>query len=141
MKPIYKITLPVPPSMNMMYPTGKSGRRFLSDRGKAWKAEAAEILEGSALGLTNASYKYVFYPKSANFGDTENYCKIITDSLVEAGIIQDDKHTILKNGSFSFGGYDKQNPRVEISIYKASAYYPKGYTPEWAKTVEHLEGV
>ena len=113
-----ELTLPMPPSMNQAYPTGKQGRRYKSAEYKAWIANATVALIGQArfYFTENVSYHYDIYFRNGQSGDCENRCKILTDFLVSQGILRDDKHTILKNGSFKFAGYDPVNPHVKITV-------------------------
>ena len=42
--------------------------------------------------------------------------KFFSDALVEAGVIPDDNYTYLNQVSFLFGGVDRVNPRVDVTI-------------------------
>lgn len=62
------------------------------------------------------SYRFFFGDKRTR--DIENYCKVISDFLVNQRIIEDDGHHIIPAMDLRFGGIDKSNPRVEIEIYQ-----------------------
>lgn len=63
---------------------------------------------------------YTIFPKSRRRTDLGNvvsvHKKYFEDSLVEFGKIPDDDYTHIIYNSESFGGVDKDNPRVEITI-------------------------
>lgn len=62
------------------------------------------------------TYRYFFKRKC----DTGNFHTIIEkfflDALVEFEMLPEDNCEIVSGGDYEFGGYDRQNPRVEISI-------------------------
>lgn len=61
---------------------------------------------------------YTFY--FARKCDTGNFFAVVEkfflDALVEMGLLPDDNCEHVLTGKYQFGGYDKQNPRVEIEI-------------------------
>jgi hypothetical protein len=62
----------------------------------------------------------LFTPNKRNV-DTANVCSIVdkffSDTLVEAGKLEDDNCRILPIVAFRFGGVDSANPRVEATIH------------------------
>lgn len=70
--------------------------------------------------LLQVALTYTLYTKTNQLCDTANICcivdKFFCDSLVEYGKIPDDNYQIVKGVDFRFGGVDKSNPRVEVSI-------------------------
>jgi Holliday junction resolvase RusA-like endonuclease len=46
------------------------------------------------------------------------YIKPFLDGLVDAGLFVDDNHTIISSVDYIFGGYDKENPRLELFIFQ-----------------------
>lgn len=112
------LTLPMPPSMNQAFPTGKQGRRYKSPEYKTWIEHARIALGGQDVRYfeKDVSYHYDIYFRNGQSGDCENRLKILTDFLVSQGILRDDKHTILKKGSFAFAGYDPINPHIDITV-------------------------
>lgn len=64
------------------------------------------------------SYK-IYYPTRRVF-DLDNVGSVIAkfthDVLTEVGIIEDDNYTIVKELVYTFGGFDKENPRCEVTI-------------------------
>lgn len=57
----------------------------------------------------------VFYAGTRHRADLSNRCESAMDLLVDAGLIEDDNWEIIRKLTLEFGGYDKNNPRVEIS--------------------------
>lgn len=76
-------------------------------------------LQGIPL-LPEVALIYTLYPKTLQLCDTANVCcivdKFFCDSLVGWGKIPDDNYQIVKGVDFRFGGVDKSNPRVEVTI-------------------------
>ncbi len=58
----------------------------------------------------------VFYYPTKHRKDIDNSTTTILDCMKDAGIIEDDDVTHVNEISSLFGGYDKENPRVEIYI-------------------------
>lgn len=63
---------------------------------------------------------YIVFAPSKRLIDTNNICsiadKFFCDALVEAGKLEDDNYNFLIETRFTFGGVDKENPRVEVHI-------------------------
>ncbi|AUR87177.1 RusA-like Holliday junction resolvase [Vibrio phage 1.097.O._10N.286.49.B3] len=63
---------------------------------------------------------YVWFSKDKRKGDLGNHTaihqKFFEDALVELGHIDGDDWRYITNAHQSFGGFDKDNPRVEIHI-------------------------
>lgn len=70
------------------------------------------------LGAIDVSFTY-YAPTKRKF-DTANITsiheKFFMDALVESGLLSDDNHTIVNRSIHMFGGYDKENPRVDVKI-------------------------
>ena len=66
------------------------------------------------------SLTYTLYVGSKRRSDLSNICCIIdkyfSDTLVNAGIIEDDSYEYIKEVKYLYGGYDKENPRCEVEI-------------------------
>jgi crossover junction endodeoxyribonuclease RusA len=108
-----KITLPFPPSLNMMFPTNRQGRRFLSDRGKKFKEDAQTTCRISRVPLLTGELIVnlkLFRPKRS--GDIDNYAKGIFDAI--KGICFIDDRQIVELHILRFD--DRENPRVEMEI-------------------------
>lgn len=106
-----------PMSMNMVYPTGNNGRRFLTAEGKAYK----EIIEWEALqamgskkifeGNLRVTIDYTFPNKRT---DMNNCHKLILDAM--QGIVYANDRQI--HEEHYFRSFDKQFPKFIIEIEK-----------------------
>jgi len=83
-------------------------------------------LEGLVLP-TPIDIEFILYANAIQGGkkvfDTANICAIVNkffcDALVHYGCIEDDSHQYIKKTTSDFGGYDKDNSRIEIIIWKS----------------------
>lgn len=83
--------LPLPPTANNLFPTGRSGKRFRSPEYEAWKREAGLVCtaRGFAVpGQISVLYEYSFGDRRRR--DIFNYEKAVSDFLVLHQIIDDD---------------------------------------------------
>lgn len=88
-----KIKINIKPiSLNTAYPTGSSGRRFLSAIGKAYKLEIAWAVRQEFLtplvGDLRAEYVFGFSDKRKR--DLDNYIKLCQDAVVMGQGMEDD---------------------------------------------------
>ena len=69
---------------------------------------------------TPIKIKYTYYAQRNNSPDLDNFVAIVKkffqDALVEHGLIEDDNVNFIVANSESYGGIDKDNPRVEAEI-------------------------
>lgn len=71
----------------------------------------------NGLNLSKYELTYTFYWKTKHKKDLENYIgKNVIDGLVECNFLEDDNHTMLISSTLKFGGYDKDNERVEMEF-------------------------
>lgn len=89
------LTLPWPPTLNSMYPSGKNGRRFLSDAGKEFKEKAIWACR-QQLGATQPIVGRLavilrMFPPSKRKRDIANYEKACCDAMTSAGVWADDE--------------------------------------------------
>lgn len=87
----FECWLPMPPSLNNLFPTGKTGRRFRSKEYEAWIVNAPMGRGGAGAhihGAVRAIYRMHFLDKRRR--DIANYEKAVSDLLVSRGIIEDD---------------------------------------------------
>ncbi len=88
------LTLPYPPTANTMFPSGKNGRRYLSDKGRKYRQEVyARTLE--QLGIFKPlqgpiSVTIGLYPPDKRKRDLDNNFKAVFDALEEANVYMDD---------------------------------------------------
>lgn len=66
------------------------------------------------------SIEYTLFSKTKRLCDVANVCSIVDkflcDALVTCGIICDDNYEHLTSVKYSWGGIDKDNPRIEAKI-------------------------
>jgi Holliday junction resolvase RusA-like endonuclease len=69
---------------------------------------------------TPIKVKYTYYAQRNNNPDLDNFTAIVRkffqDALVEHGLIEDDNVKFIIANSDSYGGIDKDNPRVEAEV-------------------------
>lgn len=98
----------------------KTNRPFIisSDRALDWKEYAHYQLKAQPHPQLDcdAYIKMVFFNKDRRRHDLDNMGATVLDFLVEEKVIEDDNCERLSNLLLQYGGVDKDNPRVEISI-------------------------
>lgn len=69
---------------------------------------------------TPIKIKYTYFAQRNNSPDLDNFVgtakKFFQDALVESGLIEDDNIHFIVANSESYGGIDKENPRVEAEV-------------------------
>lgn len=69
---------------------------------------------------------YTLYTATKRKCDIDNvisiHKKYLQDALVELGKLEDDDYTFIPSNSESFGGIDKNNPRVDVVIVSQKDY-------------------
>ena len=113
-----KITIPLPPSVNVMYQYNRYSHQ------KIYKQEVRDYYEYNTLILQNwvklhhvkpveemTHFDMEFFLSSKN-ADATNYLKISMDLLEKAGIVSNDKFVMARIQKVD---YDKENPRIIIS--------------------------
>lgn len=84
----------------------------------ALAVEQIKKLEIPKLG--KCALEYRLYPRTLQLCDVNNICsiadKFFSDSLVEAGVLEDDNYKFISDSRFLFGHVDRQNPRVSVTI-------------------------
>lgn len=109
------VTVPVPPSTNHLFAT--VGRRRIVTRDyKAWQAVAIPILERLARPVEYPCEVWMTLRGKANGNrDIANIEKAITDAMVKAGVLPDDKLRYVV-GNHQLYRPDDGEPRVEVRI-------------------------
>lgn len=88
------LKLPYPASINAYWLTSGK-RRYISKRGMAFKAAAAEACSGlPGFGSDPVEVSIVLYPRDKRLLDIDNICKCILDSL--QGYLYDDDQQVWK---------------------------------------------
>lgn len=79
--------------------------------------------------LNKVKLTYILFFGSNRRVDTNNICSIVdkffSDTLVDAGVIDDDHCGIVYETTNKFGGIDKDNPRVEVILSDYELREPK----------------
>lgn len=114
---MYSCTLPMPPSVNGMF-AGKA-RRYKSPVYKAWIEQAMLALKAHPKITERVHIEYAIFFKNRQGGDISNRLKATEDILVRRGIIPDDSHEWIRSFTVWFAGYDKQEPRIVVEIFRA----------------------
>lgn len=100
----------------------RTGKPFItsSTNSKKWQTEAKRQLTEQFAGYKVSGYPInvalTFYYSTKRRKDLDNSCSSVMDALVAAGVLEDDDINHVDTISISFGGYDKQAPRVEIYL-------------------------
>ena len=85
-----EVKLPWPPSVNH-YWKARGSRRFISPQAKAWLDEAVLLLRAARVRFDGPVKVSMFLsPPDRRRRDGDNLEKAVMDSLVRAGVIQDD---------------------------------------------------
>jgi Holliday junction resolvase RusA-like endonuclease len=95
--------------------------RYKSDAYKQWENKSKLVCKKGLTISDPIRAEYIFFVPDKRTRDIENYSKCVSDFLVNQRVIEDDGHHIIKALDLRFGGFDKGNPRVEISIYPVGA--------------------
>ena len=89
-----------------------------NDLKKQFTEAVSEMLPVIHFEKIEIEYRVFFKTKRRT--DVANVCSVVDkffcDTLVSAGIINDDDYTVLSKVSYIYGGIDKDNPRVEATI-------------------------
>lgn len=116
---------PIPKKNSMRPIRTKDGRTMLLqsqnylDYARAAKLQLSQqrnSIEGFARIATPANVQCIYYRGDRRRTDLVNLLNATCDLLTEAGIIEDDNYHIVAATDGSRVYYDKDNPRVEITI-------------------------
>ena len=120
--PIYGIVKPTKNNKNCAITLNWSRAAHYRDYGKAKKMFKLLIhnqLRKSAKFDGQIKINYTYYANKTGT-DLDNFVgmarKFFQDALSEFGLIEDDNTNIIIASSESYGGIDKENPRVEAEI-------------------------
>ena len=100
----------------------KTGKMFpMTDKATAEYIKSAILqLKTQFAGYQITQYpinvQMVFYYPTKHRKDIDNSTSTILDCMVKAGVIKDDDVQHVNELYCFFGGYDKENPRVEILL-------------------------
>ena len=104
-----------PLSLNHAYPTNRYGRRYLTNEGKAYKAEIGFIAKTQCAGpLTeNIGIKFIFGFADRRRRDIDDYIKLAQDSLTDIWY-KDDRQIVELSAKKVYS----EDYFVEIEMYK-----------------------
>lgn len=116
-----KLTLSgITPSKKNSRINTRSGRSFPSKRFTDWEKTALNELKEQFSGLQVSGYpipiKMIFFNSDRRRHDLDNQCSSILDTLVKAGVVEDDNQNFINKIILEYGGIDKDNPRCEIYL-------------------------
>lgn len=92
---------------------GKFPMLLPSERYTAWHKEAMAQLIGIDK-IKSDKLRITIYPPDSRKADLTNKAESVMDTLVDAGLLEDDNWFIVNEITLKFGGVDKENPRAEI---------------------------
>lgn len=88
------------------------------------KVVFGEMVRPLLVGLPDmkqCALEYTLFPSTRRLCDVSNVCSIVdkffSDTLVDAGKIEDDNYTVVPEVYYHFGAIDKDNPRVDVTIH------------------------
>lgn len=99
-----------------------TGKQFVISNKRVldWKKDAIESLQLQFKGYKVSGYPVPvtleFYYGSRRRKDLDNGAGGVMDALVQAGVLEDDNYNFVNCLVLKHGGYDKENPRVEIYL-------------------------
>ena len=112
------IEKPIPPSLNRFIAMPRVQQNGIKQKYKEFSIWLASYYKIANLNLDNLKMTFKFYFPDKRRRDFDNLMltpKFINDGFVDAGAFRDDSGDILIL-EFEKFGYDKKNPRVEITI-------------------------
>lgn len=115
---VFPIKKPIPPSLNYFIAIKRMAQNTMKQQYKEFAVWLANVMGIANMNLTKAELSYKFYFGDMRRRDYDNLLitpKLLNDGFVEAGVIVDDNGENLRL-SFEPFGYDKVNPRVEITL-------------------------
>lgn len=75
-----------------------------------------EQFEGYKVTNYPISVTLIFFNPDNRRHDLDNQSSSVLDTLVKAGVIEDDNQTKIDSLQLHYGGIDKENPRCEIFL-------------------------
>jgi Holliday junction resolvase RusA-like endonuclease len=99
-----------------------TGRPFLRSAPavKEWQSMAQDALSAQFLNMKVTEYPIAltltFWFDNERRHDLDNACSTVMDALAASGIIEDDNVLYVDCIVLKYGGYSKENPRVEIDM-------------------------
>ncbi len=86
---------------------------FPSAKYTSWHKDALNQLQG-AKKITSSGITITFFASDNRKFDLTNKAESIMDTLVDAGLLEDDNYSVVSDLHLKFGGVDKGNARAVI---------------------------
>lgn len=109
-----EIELPYPPTVNTYWRHTKQGRHYISEAGRTFKKIATDVCSQFDPIVGQVEIKIKIYFPDNRPRDLDNLPKGIFDSLVGAGLIQDDNRKIIRKYSIEEMGVVKGGKTVVL---------------------------
>lgn len=115
-----EIALPYPPSVNHYWRHTYSGKHYISEKGRAFRAETVKICQqfDPFIGPVQTVLQ-VYYPDKRS-RDPDNLEKALWDGLKAGGLIEDDNNQILVDKRTITAGF-KKGGQVILKIREAKS--------------------
>lgn len=115
-----EIALPYPPSVNHYWRHTRSGKHYISEKGRAFRAETVKICQqfDPFIGPVQTVLQ-VYYPDKRS-RDPDNLEKALWDGLKAGGLIEDDNNQILVDKRTITAGV-KKGGQVILKIREAKS--------------------
>jgi crossover junction endodeoxyribonuclease RusA len=103
----------VPPSVNHYVKHTRDGRHYVTNEAKSFKSAVRLFSRGRVVTAKKYEVEFTVYLGFKQRGDTDNFAKMVLDSLKDAGVIHSD--AAVKRCIASVDR-DRKNPRTEIKV-------------------------
>lgn len=115
-----RVVLPMPPTSNHLFPTGKHGRRYKSKEYQEWQDVAVRLLQEQMPSPPSfpVEVRIVIY-RGSGWRDTADVCnreKAITDALVKAGVIPNDSCQYVAGARIGFLDRERASP-ADVAVW------------------------
>lgn len=99
---------------------GRYPKVLPSSAHQKWHKEQMSYLSNMSLSRLDSvdSVEMTFYAPDKRAGDLSNKAESVMDLFVDAGLLADDNWFVCPKLVLIFGGVDRENPRVEVCLYK-----------------------
>lgn len=115
-----RVVLPMPPTSNHLFPTGKNGRRYKSPEYKEWQEAAVRLLQEHMPSPPAFPIEVrIVIHRGSGWRDTADVCnreKAITDALVKAGVIPNDCCTYVAGARLGFSNKERASP-ADVTVW------------------------
>lgn len=112
-----KLTIPGNPPTGNHYkkPNTRGGylQWYLTSEAKNWFAVMDAYAAGRKITGERLFFEYKVFTATKRRADLDNFCKVLQDSLVRAGVIEDDSFIVELRG---IKALDRDCPRTEITL-------------------------